>query len=101
MQSCGTAAPMFAWNSGDCAGRPSAQLTPGLWWQTAHSIPVTPVTETPPMVTGAAKVTLWSIGCRSDPAFITMPVGRIWTWQSVHRLVGCGSGVMAPPGVAE
>ena len=28
-----------------------------------------------------------------------IPVGRICAWQSLQRLVGCGIGVTAPPGV--
>jgi len=41
----GTAAPILAWKT------PSVQVLPGLLWQTAHSIPATPVTDTPPIVT--------------------------------------------------
>jgi hypothetical protein len=26
--------------------------------------------------------------------------GAMFTWQSEHSVVGCGSGVMVPPGVA-
>ena len=36
---------MLAWKV------PSAQVLPGLLWQTAHSIPATPFTDAPPIVT--------------------------------------------------
>ena len=55
----------------------------------------------PPMVTGAVNIALWSIGCRSEPALIMMPVGSICAWQSLHSVVGWANGVMVPPGVAE
>ena len=78
---------MRVWNA------PSAQVVPGWRWQVAHSICATvmPDVNTAP----------WSIGCRSEPACSTMFEGAIWPWQSAQDVDGCGSGVTAPPGVAE
>src|SRR6266404_5998725 len=74
---------MFLWKS------PSDQVLPGLEWQSEQSMAATPPTETPLIVTGALNTALWSMGCRSDAAFSTMPVGRICSWQSKQLMVGC------------
>src|SRR5438270_549253 len=74
---------MLAWKV------PSVQVAPGLLWQTAHSIWLTPVTDTPPIVAADVKRAEWSIGCRSDVAFSTIPAGRMSRWQSRQPTAGC------------
>src|SRR5437588_2387574 len=74
---------MFWWKT------PSDQVLPGLAWQLEQSIAATPPTATPSIVTGALNTALWSMGCRSEAVFSTIPVGRIWAWQSKQLIAGC------------
>ena len=37
----------------------------------------------------------------ASAAYVAMFEGAIWPWQSAQDVDGCGSGVTAPPGVAE